>query len=61
MKPATTLSAILLMIVALAHAARVLAGIPMTVGTVTIPMWPSVVGTLVPAVLSVMLWRERTA
>jgi hypothetical protein len=59
MKPATALAAVLLLLVAIAHALRLLFAVQVTVGTTTIPMWVSGLGTLVPAVLAIGLWRER--
>ena len=61
MKPIAMICSVLLMAVALAHAARLLMGIPMTVGSVDIPMWPSVLGVIVPGALSILLWRENSA
>ena len=61
MKPVAMMCSLLLLAVAVAHAARILMGVPMTVGSVDVPMWPSVVGVLVPGGLAVLLWRENRA
>ena len=34
-------------------------GLPLVVGDVTVPMWPSVVATLGLGMLAVLLWREQ--
>lgn len=59
MKPATALAAALLLLVAVAHALRLLFSVPVTVGSTSIPLWLSALGTLVPAALAIGLWRER--
>ena len=59
MKPATALAAVLLLLVAVAHALRLLFAVPVTVGSASIPMWVSWLGALVPAALAIGLWRER--
>lgn len=59
MKPATTAAAVLLLLVAITHALRLLLAVPVMVGGMMIPMWASVIGTLVPAVLAIGLWHER--
>jgi len=59
MKPFTTLAALLLSLVALAHLLRLLLHLPVTVGSTSIPQWVSIGGTIIPAVLAVGLWRER--
>lgn len=58
MKPIATITMILLATVAVAHALRLMLAVEMTVGSTVIPMWPSVVGALVPGALAVLLWRE---
>lgn len=58
MKPGSLIATALLSLVALAHIARIVLRIPVTVGTTPVPMWVSVVGTLVPATVAFMLWRE---
>ena len=58
MKPFTTLAAILFALVALAHAYRLGKACDVVVSGYPIPMWVSVVGMVVAALLAVMLWRE---
>ena len=58
MKPFTKIAAVLLAIVALLHLARVLLQNAVTVDDVSIPMWVSILGFIVPGILSIGLWRE---
>ena len=58
MKPFTTLAAILFGIVALAHLYRLVRPFEVVIGGWPAPQWVSIVGLLVPGILSIMLWRE---
>ena len=58
MKPFTTLTCVLLALIALLQLTRVLLGWDVVVHGVAVPIWASVLATIVPAVLSVMTWRE---
>ncbi len=58
MKPFTTLAAVLLALVALAHGVRLATHCAVVVGSHTMPMWISAVGLIVAAGLAIMLWRE---
>ena len=58
MKPATTVASFLLALVAVAHLLRLIFRVEVLVGGATIPMWVSVVATIVPAALAIALWRE---
>ena len=65
MKPISKIASILLALVALAHLARVILDIHVEVfsvsiwvGFIRIPMWVSIVGIVVPTLLSIGLWRE---
>ncbi|HJW42743.1 MAG TPA: hypothetical protein VJ476_16135 [Rhizomicrobium sp.] len=57
-KPFTTLSALVLLAVAAAHAYRLYAHIGVTVGSHAIPLWASWPGAIVGAFLAVMLMVE---
>jgi len=61
MKPATTLGAVFLAIVALLHLLRLLFGVTVLVGGTTVPVWASIPAALVPGLLAFGLWRERGA
>ena len=58
MKPFTKIASIILAIVALLHLARILLQNVVMIDDVTIPMWVSIVGFIVAAILSIGLWRE---
>jgi hypothetical protein len=58
MKPVTLLTAILLDLVAFAHLLRLVFHTEVMVGTRSVPMAVSVVGVVVPAILSILLIRE---
>ncbi|MFI5207014.1 MAG: hypothetical protein ACHQX4_03260 [Gemmatimonadales bacterium] len=58
MKPAHTLTIAFLVIVALAHALRLLLQWELVINRVTIAMWPSVLAVVVCLGLAVALWRE---
>jgi len=59
MKPATTIAAILFLLIATAHLLRLIFHVPIIAGGITIPMWPSLVAFIIPALVAVMLWREN--
>jgi hypothetical protein len=59
MKPATTVTMILLVLIAAGHLIRLLLGVPATIGGAPVPMWVSVIGAVVPAALAFGLRREH--
>lgn len=59
MKPAASIAALFLALVAVMHLLRVIFQVPVMVGSVEIPMWASVLGVLGPGALAVWLWREQ--
>ncbi|WP_395612208.1 hypothetical protein [Allosphingosinicella sp.] len=58
MKPFTTLAAALFGLMAFAHLYRLVQGCEVVVSGTVIPQWVSVVGLVIAAVMSLMLWRE---
>jgi len=50
---------VLMLLVALAHALRLLFRIDVTAGDFDVPAWVSVVGIIVPVGVALLLWRER--
>jgi hypothetical protein len=58
MKPFSTLAAIVLAIVALAHLYRVIRPFEAVVAGWVVPQWVSIVGFIVAGGLSLMVWRE---
>ena len=61
MKPFTTLAAVLLGVVALAHLYRIVVPFEVTVAGQAVPQWVSIVGVIVAGGLAAMLWRESRA
>jgi hypothetical protein len=61
MKPATLVTTILLVLVALVHVLRLMLRVEVTVGAAVVPMWASALAIIVPAALAVGLWRENAA
>lgn len=59
MKPATTITALLLTLVGLGHLLRLLFQVRVTVNDFTLPMWPSIIASIVPLTLAVLVWREH--
>jgi hypothetical protein len=58
MKPFTTLAAVVFAIMSFVHVLRLIFGWEITVSGLIVPMWISIVGVLIAAGLSVMLFRE---
>ncbi len=58
MKPGTTVAVVILFLIALAHLLRLVFQVEIIVGGVTLPMWASILGCVVPAFIAVMLLRE---
>ena len=59
MKPVTTIVAILLMAISIAHLLRLIFQVNIVANGVNIPIWLSIVGCIIPAVLAFMLWWEN--
>ena len=57
-KPATAIAIIIFLIVAMAHAYRLVRHIPMNFGSHAIPEWVSWAGIVIPLLLVWGLWRE---
>ncbi|KPK83089.1 MAG: hypothetical protein AMS25_00940 [Gemmatimonas sp. SM23_52] len=58
-KPATLLTVVLLLLVAIAHLGRVILRVEITADGIVVPMWLSVIGVIVPPLLALGVWRER--
>lgn len=58
MKPVSAIVAVLLLLVAVIHLIRIIFGVELVIGGTIIPMWTSLLGCIIPAVLAVLLWRE---
>jgi hypothetical protein len=61
MKFALLLAAFIFSLVAIAHLLRLLFQVEVLIGGVSIPMWVSVLGFVVPGALAVALWREGSS
>ena len=59
MKPAASIASSFLALVAVLHLLRVLFQVPVTAGSVEIPLWASVFGVIGPGALAVWLWGEQ--
>ena len=58
MKPFSTVAAVVLALVALAHLLRLVYGWEVTLAGWIVPLWVSVVGLIVAGGLAAMVWRE---
>ncbi|MEK6527265.1 MAG: hypothetical protein AABZ36_00050 [Nitrospirota bacterium] len=58
MKPFTKIAVVVFSLVSLMHLLRLFFGSEVTVNGSVVPLWMSVLGFLVAAVLALMLWRE---
>jgi hypothetical protein len=58
MKPFTTLAAVVLGLIALAHLYRLLRPFEVVVAGSAVPQWVSAAGLIVAGGISIMLWRE---
>lgn len=58
MKPVSLVTTIFLIVIAIAHLVRVVFGVPVTVGEVSVPMWASVAACIFTGGLAILLWRE---
>jgi Na+/proline symporter len=58
MKPFTTIASVIFIIVAILHLLRLLQGWEIIANGMLIPMWVSLFGCVLPAVLAFMLWKE---
>ena len=59
MKPATAIAAAFLMLISIAHLLRVVLQANLIVSDIHIPMWASVVATIVTAGLAAFVWLEN--
>ena len=61
MNTGSRLSIMLFIIVAILHGMRVVLGWDMIIGGMSVPVWASVLGVLVPLLLAGMLFKEANA
>ena len=58
MKPYSTIAVVVFAIVAVLHLVRIGMGWEVIVNGITMPLWVSVVGTIIAGGLAILLWRE---
>lgn len=58
MKTGSKLAILLFTLVAIAHLARLLGGVEVTIDEWSVPRWVSVAGVIVPLVIAGLLWSE---
>jgi hypothetical protein len=61
MKTATAIGTIIFIVVALLHVVRLIFQVGVVIGGVEIPMWVSVGGAIVPALLALAIRNEHRA
>jgi hypothetical protein len=61
MKPFTTLTCLLLALIAVLQLTRLLLGWEITINGYALPLWPSGVAALIAGGLSLLVWRESRA
>jgi len=59
MKTGSVLATIVFLLVAMAHLLRLLTQSEITVNGVSVPLWVSVLGVIVPGGIALLLLRER--
>lgn len=59
MKPFTTIAVLFFAIVCIFHLLRLILGWEASINGMAIPVWVSIIGALVSAVLAVMVWKEK--
>jgi len=57
-KPFTAIAAVIFVLMALVHVFRLAFGWQITIQGSVVPMWVSVLGTVIAGGLAVLLWRE---
>ncbi len=57
-KPFTAIAAVIFVLMALVHVFRLAFGWEITIQGSVVPMWVSVLGTVIAGGLAVLLWRE---
>ncbi len=58
MKPFSKIAALLFILVAVLHMARLVKGAQLMIGSHQVPTWVSFLGIIVPGILSWGIWKE---
>jgi hypothetical protein len=59
MKPSALFACLFLALVAAGHLLRLVFRVPLTIGTMDVPLWPSAVAVLGAGGLCLWLWRQE--
>ena len=59
MKPVSTIVILLLIAISIAHLVRIIFQVDIVVNDMHVPIWLSIFGCIIPAILALMLWREN--
>ncbi|HAJ26387.1 MAG TPA: hypothetical protein DCG53_03940 [Syntrophus sp. (in: bacteria)] len=59
MKPVTTIVVLLLIVISVAQLLRLILQVEIIAAGFYVPVWLSIFGFIVPAILALMLWREN--
>jgi hypothetical protein len=59
MKPATVLTFVVVVLIAVLHVLRLIFHVTLQIGGAVVPVWPSAIATIFFTTLAVGLWREH--
>jgi len=59
MKPITTIVVLLLLVISIAQLLRLIFQVEIIAAGFYIPVWLSIFGFIIPAILALLLWREN--
>jgi uncharacterized membrane protein len=59
MKPVTTIVVILLLVISIVQLLRLIFRVEIIAAGFQVPVWLSIFGVVIPAILAVLLWREN--
>ncbi len=59
MKPVATIVVLLLIVISIAQLLRLIFQVEIIAAGFYVPVWLSIFGCIVPAILALMLWREN--
>ncbi len=59
MKPVTTIVVILLLVISIVQLLRLIFQVEIIAAGFQVPVWLSIFGVVIPAILAVLLWREN--
>ena len=58
-KPVTTIVVILLLVISIVQLLRLIFQVEIIAAGFQVPVWLSIFGVVIPAILAVLLWREN--